>query len=169
MIFITHDMGVVAEIADRVVVMRQGEKVEEGDVFSVFERPQHPYTRALLAAVPTLGSLAEQRRCRCRSPIRRGAAIPPPQDTVRAETVLAIEDLTTRFDIRRGLFGRRAGRIHAVEQVSLAIRAGETLGLVGESGCGKSSTGRSIIRLEQPESGRILLDGTDVTRLDRAT
>jgi glutathione transport system ATP-binding protein len=165
MVFITHDMGVVAEIADRVVVMRAGERVEEGDVFSVFEAPRHPYTRALLAGVPALGSLAGEA---LPMPFPDPSGAPPaPQATVRNETVLAIEHLTTRFEVRRGVFGRRAGRIHAVEQVSLAIRAGETLGLVGESGCGKSSTGRSIIRLEQPESGRILLGGEDVTTLDR--
>ena len=165
LLFITHDMGVVAEIADRVVVMRQGERVEEGDVFSIFAAPRHPYTRALLAAVPALGSLAGE-ALPVPFPDPSGA-VPPPQDTVREAHVLEVGDLTTRFNVRRGVFGRLVGRIHAVEQVSLAIRAGETLGLVGESGCGKSTTGRSIIRLEQPEAGRIRLDGRDVTTLDR--
>jgi glutathione transport system ATP-binding protein len=168
LLFITHDMGVVAEIADRVVVMRGGEKVEEGDVLSIFDRPTHPYTRALLAAVPTLGSLAGQALPTPFPSADPGAPPPVPQATVRdnAAPVLRVEGLVTRFAVRRGVFSRLAGRIHAVEHVSLAIQPGETLGLVGESGCGKSSTGRSIIRLEQPEAGRILLDGTDVTRLD---
>ncbi len=93
---------------------------------------------------------------------------PPPQDTVQAERppVLEVRNLVTRFDVRRGVFGRTVGRIHAVEHVSFGVRSGETLGLVGESGCGKSTTGRSIIRLEQPEAGQVLLDGDDVTRLD---
>ncbi|GAC1336880.1 MAG: dipeptide ABC transporter ATP-binding protein [Acetobacteraceae bacterium] len=167
MVFITHDMGVVAEIADRVVVMRAGEKVEDGDVTRIFAAPQHPYTRTLLAAVPVLGSLAHQA---LPAPFPDADGSAPPQDTVdpAARPVLEVSNLTTRFDIRRGLFGRVAGRVHAVEQVSFEIRPAETLGLVGESGCGKSTTGRSIIRLEQPVGGRILLDGEDMTTLDAA-
>ncbi|HTI81440.1 MAG TPA: ABC transporter ATP-binding protein [Acetobacteraceae bacterium] len=168
LLFITHDMGVVAEIADRVVVMRQGEKVEEGDVFTLFDKPTHPYTRALLAAVPTLGALAG-------TPLPAPfpdppGSVPPPQDTVRAEDgpVLSVRNLVTRFQIGGGVFSRPVGLIHAVEHVSLDIRAGETLGLVGESGCGKSTTGRSIIRLEQPDSGEIVLAGEDVTSLSSA-
>jgi glutathione transport system ATP-binding protein len=165
LIFITHDMGVVAEIADRVVVMRHGEKVEEGDVQRIFDAPEHPYTRALLAAVPVLGSLSGQA---LPAPFPEPDAPPPqPQDTVHGDPVLQVRDLVTRFDVRRGLFGRLAGRIHAVEGVSFDLRPGETLGVVGESGCGKSTTGRSIIRLEQPVSGTIRLAGEDVTRLDR--
>ncbi len=164
MIFITHDMGVVAEIADRVLVMRAGEKVEEGDVFSLFERPEAPYTRALLAAVPALGSLADEALPR---PFPEAGHDPPPQDTVRegGPPVLEVDDLTTRFGVASGWFGRPRARIHAVEHVSLDVRPGETLGLVGESGCGKSSTGRSIIRLEQPEAGMIRFEGRDVSVL----
>ncbi len=167
LLFITHDMGVVAEIADRVVVMRRGEKVEEGDVNRIFARPEHPYTRALLAAVPTLGSLADSP---LPAPFREPSGPEPrPQATIREDgpPVLEVRDLVTRFAVGGGWFGRPAGRIHAVEHVSLRIRPGETLGLVGELGCGKSTTGRSIIRLEQPEGGQILVDGRDLTRLDR--
>ncbi len=167
LLFITHDMGVVAEIADRVVVMREGEAVEQGDVFGVFAAAAHPYTRALLAAVPTLGSLAGE-ALPMPFPDPAGGA-PAPQDTVQPDAVLEVDRLTTRFAVRRGVLGRTRARIHAVEQVSLAIRGGETLALVGESGCGKSSTGRSIIRLEQPESGRVTLAGRDVTALDRSS
>jgi glutathione transport system ATP-binding protein len=165
LIFITHDMGVVAEIADRVVVMRQGGKVEEGPVQRIFAAPEQPYTRMLLDAVPLLGSLAEK-------PLpepfpEEGAPPPAPQDTVGQDVALEVRDLVTRFDVRKGLFGRVAGRIHAVEHVSFELREGETLALVGESGCGKSTTGRSIIRLEQPVGGTIRLDGQDITRLTR--
>ncbi len=167
MIFITHDMGVVAEIADRVVVMRRSERVEEGETVALFAAPRHPYTRALLAAVPVLGSLAGQA---APAPFPDEAGHAAPQDTVTPDgpPVLEVRGLTTRFDVKRGLFGRVAGRIHAVEQVSFQIRPGETLALVGESGCGKSTTGRSVIRLEQPQSGAIHLDGEDITTLDAA-
>jgi glutathione transport system ATP-binding protein len=168
LLFITHDMGVVAEIADRVVVMRRGEKVEEGDVLPLFDAPRHEYTKSLLAAVPTLGSLAGQS---LPAPFPDAAGAAPPQDTVSADAppVLEVRKLTTRFDVRRGVLGRRTGRIHAVEGVSLQVRPGETLALVGESGCGKSTTGRSIIRLEQPESGEIRFAGQDVSQLDGRT
>ena len=165
MLFITHDMGVVAEMADRVVVLRHGKVVEEGDTRRIFAAPAHPYTRELLAAVPVLGSLSAQV---LPSPFPDEAGHAPLQDTVRpgVPPVLELRGLTTRFDVRRGMFGRTSGRIHAVEGVNLTIAPAETLGLVGESGCGKSTTGRSIIRLEQPESGQIILDGEDVTTLD---
>jgi glutathione transport system ATP-binding protein len=167
LIFITHDMGVVAEVADRVVVMRAGEKVEEGPALRIFDAPAHPYTRALLAAVPTLGNLAAEPL-----PIpfpEPGEPSPAPQDTVHGDPVLEVRDLLTRFAVRRGVFGRLVGRVHAVEQVSFDLRPGETLGLVGESGCGKSTTGRSIIRLEVPAAGSIRLGGRDITRLDQDT
>ena len=163
LIFITHDMGVVAEMADRVLVMRHGRKVEEGDAIRVFDAPVHPYTKLLLAAVPVLGSLAGQK---LPVPFQTDDVVPASQATVREEgpPVLEVRNLTTRFDVRRGF--RLAGRVHAVEGVSLRVRHGETLALVGESGCGKSTTGRSIIRLEQPISGELWLNGDDVTRLD---
>jgi glutathione transport system ATP-binding protein len=164
-IFITHDMGVVAEMADRVLVMRDGRKVEEGDAVRVFDAPAHPYTRLLLEAVPVLGSLAGQT---LPAPFQTDDTTPVPQATVRVDgpPVLEVRNMTTRFDIRRGF--RLTGRVHAVEGVSLYVRRGETLALVGESGCGKSTTGRSIIRLEQPINGDIRLNGDDVTRLDSA-
>ncbi|XYD06989.1 ABC transporter ATP-binding protein [Methylobacterium sp. NMS12] len=171
-LFITHDMGVVAEIADRTVVMYRGRAVEAGPTARIFDAPAEPYTRALLAAVPRLGTMAGRARP-MRFPVvdrATGLAAPTPEtpDTVRAaeRPVLEVRDLTTRFDIRSGLLGRVTGRVHAVERVSFSLAAGETLALVGESGCGKSTTGRAILRLVEPLSGSVLLDGEDITGLD---
>ena len=162
LIFITHDMGVVAEMADRVVVMQNGDVVETGDIEPIFHAPQHPYTKMLLDAVPVLGALADQA---LPAPFQIAGAAMTMQDTVRhdATPVLELDALTTRFDVRRGF--RLAGRIHAAEQISLTVQPGETLALVGESGCGKTTTGRSIIRLETPRSGTIMVNGEDVSSL----
>ena len=162
LIFITHDMGVVAEMADRVVVMQNGDVVETGDIVPIFHAPQHPYTKMLLDAVPVLGALADHA---LPAPFQIAGAPITMQDTVRhdATPVLELDALTTRFDVRRRF--RLVGRIHAAEQISLTVQPGETLALVGESGCGKTTTGRSIIRLETPRSGSIMVNGTDVSRL----
>jgi peptide/nickel transport system ATP-binding protein len=170
-LFITHDMGVVAEIADRTVVMYGGEAVETGLTDDIFKRPEHPYTRMLLSAVPRLGSMAGHARPLPFPKIDRATGLPEQQpeipDTVaHAERpVLQVKDLTTRFEIRGGLLGRARGRVHAVEKVSFDLRQGETLALVGESGCGKSTTGRSVMRLIEPLSGSVLLDGEDIMTL----
>ncbi len=167
-LFITHDMGVVAEIADRTVVMYHGDAVETGDTATIFRDAKHPYTRALLSAVPALGSMTGRARP-LRFPvvdIRTGTALPPVEaaDTVAqdAPPVLDVKGLTTRFTIHSGLFGKLAGRVHAVENVSFSLQPGETLSLVGESGCGKSTTGRSIMRLIEPQSGSVMVNGQDV-------
>lgn len=174
-LFITHDMGVVAEIADRTLVMFRGEMVESGTTDDIFNRGKHPYTRALLSAVPKLGSM-KGHDCPMRFPvidIKTGDTITEEQevtDTVGASRpILEVKNLTTRFDIRAGLLGRKAGAVHAVENVSFDLRPGETLSLVGESGCGKSTTGRSITRLVEPTSGSIALDGYNVMSLDSST
>ncbi|GJD50343.1 Glutathione import ATP-binding protein GsiA [Methylobacterium crusticola] len=170
-LFITHDMGVVAEIADRTVVMVDGRAVESGPTDDIFRRPTHPYSRALLAAVPRLGSM-RGRPHPTRFPIvdrvtGEPEVVPDMPDTVAPEgrPVLEVRDLTTRFEIRGGLLSRVRGRVHAVENVSFSLRAGETLALVGESGCGKSTTGRSVLRLIEPLSGSVLLDGEDILAL----
>ncbi|MCZ0736354.1 ABC transporter ATP-binding protein [Phreatobacter sp. AB_2022a] len=171
-LFITHDMGVVAEIADRTVVMYGGEAVETGDTARIFAAPGHPYTKALLSAVPRLGSMTGRTRP-MRFPVvdkTTGESDVPAEtpDTVAAAArpILEVAGLTTRFDITSGLFGQVTGRVHAVENVSFSLQAGETLALIGESGCGKSTTGRSILRLIQPNSGAVLVDGEDVLAMD---
>ena len=170
-LFITHDMGVVAEISDRTIVMFRGDVVETGKTADIFHHGQHPYTRALLAAVPALGSMKGSQLPRRFAIVdtKTGVASGDTQidDTVdhHMTPVLSVKNLTTRFDITSGLFGRKTGAVHAVENVSFDLFQGETLSLVGESGCGKSTTGRSISRLVEPTSGEIMLDGYDVMSL----
>jgi glutathione transport system ATP-binding protein len=165
-IFITHDMGVVAEIADRVLVMRQGEQVDQGPVRELFAAPQQPYTQALLAAVPRLGSMAEL-DFPAKFPLPNGADNGGPQDTVPpgATPILRVENLVTRFDLRSGILNRVTRRVHAVENVSFDLYPGETLGLVGESGCGKSTTGRSLLKLVDSQRGTITFDGRQINQL----
>lgn len=162
--FITHDMAVVAQMADRVVVMFRGEKVEEGTVQEIFENPKHPYTKALLAAVPKLGEMS-------------GKDYPEPmvlmgqnQSDIQPiigsdELLLKVENLTTRFAVKGGIFRRKIANVHAVEDVSFKINKGQTLGLVGESGCGKSTVGRSILCLEEPKSGSVFVNGRNILKL----
>ncbi len=182
--FITHDMGVVAEVADRVVVMLRGKKVEEGPAEEIFKNPQHPYTKALLAAVPRLGSMTGHKMPmkfanvdvnraegdEVKETLDSDDTALEIRDTVRRDEgpLLKVNGLTTRFDIRSGLFGRAGGRVHAVENVSFELLPGETLALVGESGCGKSTTGRSIIRLVEPTRGSVVFEGKEMNNLSPA-
>ena len=209
-IFITHDMGVVAEVANRVMVMRYGEVVEENAVIPLFVNPQHPYTQTLLAAVPKLGAmhgtdqparfdLVLNRMAGSVAPAAPAGAAPsdtPTGPELQAESerstiqsatlsatksttlsitqtdtesniqtdrvVLSVKNLVTRFDVRSGIFGFVKKRIHAVEQVSFDLHEGETLSLVGESGCGKTTTGRSLVGLAKITRGTIDFDGTRV-------
>ncbi|WP_027476118.1 dipeptide ABC transporter ATP-binding protein [Curvibacter gracilis] len=173
-IFITHDMGVVAEVADRVLVMFRGDKVEEGACQPLFAQPQQPYTRALMAAVPRLGAMqGHALPARFALPGQEASdsvASLSAADTVRRDQppVLQVEGLVTRFPLRGGWLGRVTRQVHAVEQLSFSLQPGETLSLVGESGCGKSTTGRSLARLLEFSAGRVQVAGRDIAGLQGA-
>lgn len=149
LLFITHDMGVVAEIADRVVVLRAGEKAEEGPADAIFARPSAVYTRKLMAATPRLGE---------GSPPARSLTDP----------VLDVRNLSVRFAVGRSFLPGRGQQYHAVNGVSLRVGRGETLGLVGESGCGKSTLARAVLRLIEPDEGEVLLEGKSILGLSSA-
>jgi peptide/nickel transport system ATP-binding protein len=170
-LFITHDMGVVAEIADRTIVTYKGEAIERGQTEQIFDDPQRAYTKALLSAVPKLGSMLGEAGP-ARFPLidvesGNPVEMPPVTDTVSVKPVplLQVRDLVTRFDVGGGFLGASSGRVHAVENVSFDLKAGETLALVGESGCGKSTTGRTIMRLLDANSGSVKLDGKEIIDL----
>jgi glutathione transport system ATP-binding protein len=174
-IFITHDMGVVAEIADDAVVMWKGRKVEEGSVKSLFEAPQHPYTQTLLAAVPKLGAMTGLPYPK-RFPVTImdddkhlivGEEVE--QDTAKYDQppLLKVEDIEVRFDIAKRLFKGVTHRIHAVEKVNFSIYPGETLALVGESGSGKSTIGRCIQQLQTLSGGHIYFQNRPIHTLSK--
>ena len=165
-IFITHDMGVVAEIADRVLVMHQGEVVESGLVDEIFTAPQHPYTRRLLAAVPRLGAMRGSDYPKSFPDFTTPESEPQQQDTVvEGKPILKVRNLVARFPLRGGILNRITREVHAVENVSFDLWPGETLALVGESGCGKSTTGRALLRLVESQSGTITFNGERIDTL----
>lgn len=143
--FITHDFGVVAEIATRVCVMREGRIVELGEARDVLEHPQHDYTRALIEAIPS-------------------NAMPAAREADQTAPLLEVRHLQKVFRSRGGLF-KPSREVHALNEVSFTMARGETVGIVGESGSGKSTLGRCVVRLERPDSGELLLDGVDLTSL----
>ncbi|SEN89665.1 peptide/nickel transport system ATP-binding protein/glutathione transport system ATP-binding protein [Pseudorhodobacter antarcticus] len=166
-LFITHDMAVVAQMADRVVVMYRGRIVETGTVTEIFETPQQDYTRALLAAVPKLGEMKGKpapEKMRILGDDAAYAAAKP-VTARKPEVLLDVRHLTTRFPVKGGILRRTVAQVHAVEDVSFTLNVGETLALVGESGCGKSSCGRSILRLIEPQSGEVWINGRDIGAL----
>ncbi|ODT66452.1 MAG: glutathione ABC transporter ATP-binding protein GsiA [Pelagibacterium sp. SCN 63-23] len=173
-LFITHDMGVVAEIADRTVVMRHGAVVEDRPTADIFVSPEQPYTRALLSAVPKLGSMTNELNPRRfaiadakTGKLGEAAASVDTVDHAGAP-VLEVKNLSTRFSIRSGMWSKVSGRVHAVENISFSLQRGETLSLVGESGCGKSTTGLSILQLVSSMAGSVKLEGEEITGFSEA-
>jgi len=187
-IFITHDLGVIAETADRTLVMYRGKIVEQGKTSDIFHHPQHPYTKGLLACRPPLDKkllrlpsmsdfMGENERGEFVASGKTVEAIineklmPEGYEQARREIlykqepILKIENIKTSFPVRKGLFGRAKEYIKAVDEVSFEVYPGEVLGLAGESGCGKTTLGRSILRLEEPDSGSIIFDNTDIRML----
>ena len=214
MIFITHDLGVIAEIADDVAVMYRGKLVEYGDVKSIYENPQHPYTKGLLACRPKLDSklrklptvpdymdtvydedgeytikekelspdwlkaMETEGRGRFLYPLARlkelgysGEAADYASDTTFGgddeEPLLQVKDLKVHFPIHKGFFGKVVDHVKAVDGVSFDVYRGQTLGFVGESGCGKTTTGRAVMRLIDPTAGQVIFDGSDITTMDQ--
>ena len=175
-IFITHDMGVVAEMADDVVVMRKGRKVEEQPVVDIFAHPNHLYTKTLLSAVPRLGAMNGEDFPK-RQPVtiydEQGGHIEGEerlQNTAdyQSDPLISVKDLVVRFNVRKNFFGRPTHRVHAVEQISLDIYPGETLALVGESGSGKSTIGRTIQQLQDSQDGSIIFKGESLSDMSKA-
>ena len=187
-LFITHDLGVIAELADKVVVMYKGKIVEQGNVLDIFTNPQHPYTKGLLACRPPLnrrlqwlptvsdfmtiddaGVMHETNKSVAE--VTNSLVISPAETAKRHESlfkqepVLEIKNLKTYFPINKGMFGKAKDYVRAVDDVSFEVYPGETLGLVGESGCGKTTLGRTILKLVEPTSGRIVFEGNDLTDL----
>ncbi|MDZ4745073.1 MAG: ABC transporter ATP-binding protein [bacterium] len=189
MMFITHDLGVIAEIADDVIVMYRGKIVEKGPVQQIFEDPQHPYTKGLLACRPRL-----DKKLRILPTVRDfmdenpdGTIVERLHDTVEHHLhelefssveidarnaslatqtpLLDVKDLEVYFPIKSGLFGKVSGYVKAVDGITFNVKQGETLGLVGESGCGKTTTGRAVLRLVEPTGGTVMFDGKDVRAL----
>ena len=181
MIFITHDLGVVAEIADDVAVMHNGEILERGTVNDIMKHPQHPYTQGLLACrppmdvrlkrLPIVKEFLDGQWQGGKEQILRDLQITDEErqahlkQLYNRQPLLKVEHLQTWYPLRKGVFSRIYGHVKAVDDVSLEVYEGETLGLVGESGCGKTTLGRSILRLAEPTGGKVWFDGVEVTAL----
>ena len=188
-LFITHDLGVIAELADKVVVMYKGNIVEQGNVWDIFSNPQHPYTKGLLACRPPLnkrykflptvsdfmkededGKIIENNITV--EEFTKDLTIPNSERELKQkelfakEPILKIKKLKTYFPIRNGFFGGISSHVKAVDNVNFDVYPGETLGLVGESGCGKTTIGRTIIRLEEPTEGEMIYKGKDIAKMD---
>jgi peptide/nickel transport system ATP-binding protein len=176
MLFITHDLGVIADIADDVVVMYRSKMVEKDKTRSIFETSHHPYTKGLIACRPDLGANPKRLLTVSDFMDEEGKGLMVTRERIQVfekdyaaknsnEVLLEINDLHTHFPIKGGFLGRQVGEVKAVDGVSFKLQRGKTLGLVGESGCGKTTLGRSILRLVEPTSGQIIYNGQDITKL----
>ena len=181
MIFITHDLGVVSEIADDVIVMNKGVIVERGTTHDILNNPQHPYTKGLIACRPPLdyrlerlpvvkefldGKWIDNNQVKNELLITDEEREKQHELLYSQEPILKVENLRTWYPLRKGVFGRTYDYIKSVDDVSFDVYPGETLGLVGESGCGKTTLGRSILRLVEPTSGNVIFEGRDITKLN---
>ena len=181
MIFITHDLGVISEIADDVIVMNKGEIVEKGTVDNILNKAQHPYTKGLIACRPPLdyrlerlpivkefldGVWSDEQQIKRELIITEEERKLSHKRLYSQEPILKVRNLKTWYPLRKGVFGRTYDYIKSVDDVSFDVYPGETLGLVGESGCGKTTLGRSILRLIEPTSGEVIFEGNDITKLN---
>ena len=181
MIFITHDLGVVSEIADDVIVMNKGVIVERGKTHDILNNPQHPYTKGLIACRPPLdyrlerlpvvkefldGKWSDNEQVKSELLITDEIRQKQHELLYSQEPILKVQNLRTWYPLRKGVFGRTYDYIKSVDDVSFDVYPGETLGLVGESGCGKTTLGRSILRLVEPTSGNVIFEGRDITKLN---
>ncbi len=178
-IFITHDLGVVAQIADRIVVLKNGELLEEGVAKNIFTQPQHPYTKGLIACrppedhrlikLPTVSDFMNDPSFESKlSSLKVGQSerVASLEKINRADTILKVSDLKTYYPIQKGVFRKTVGYVKAVDNVSFEVKEGETLGLVGESGCGKTTLGRTILQLIKASSGSVYYKGNELCKLD---
>ena len=181
MIFITHDLGVVSEIADDVIVMNKGVVVERGTAHDILNNPQHPYTKGLIACRPPLDYRLQRLPVvkefldgvwNDKEQIMKELIVTDEERKLyheklySQEPILKVQNLKTWYPLRKGVFGRTYDYIKSVDDVSFDVYPGETLGLVGESGCGKTTLGRSILRLVEPTSGSVIFEGKDITKLN---
>ena len=165
-LFITHDMAVVAQIADRVVVMYNGEKVEEGTVNQIFNNPVKDYTKKLISSVPKLGAMIGKKYPEPLE-LSSNGKLKTKRIVGTKKPLLEVKNLVTRYPVMGGMFRKKIANLHAVEDVSFTINKGQTFSLVGESGCGKTTIARTILRLEESVSGEVWIEGVDVLKQNK--
>ncbi|MCF6169651.1 MAG: ABC transporter ATP-binding protein [Bacteroidales bacterium] len=177
LLFISHDLGVVARVADEVAVMYKGKIVEQGKVKQIFSHPEHPYTKGLMACRPPLGVRLKRlptideflegngKYTQKEQLVNTSERKQHQQEIFLREPILSVDNLLTKYPLKKNLLGKPTQYLHAVDHVSFQVFPGETLGLVGESGCGKTTLGRSILRLIEPDCGTIFFDQKDLLAL----